>query len=172
MTHARVILSNWLWPIINRSLTRLHYICPLAYSLIASFFLRLADSSMLTIGRLGWLAPSLWPSAGFVDRLLSSNRPSTLVPLRLARHVAPLHHILWHVPKNGVYKVMLGQDIFTHVFMLQIKIYNVEAVLSSTKKALQKKSLDVPSAPSVSVLDRQPTKGCTRSRWMWPRRDR
>jgi hypothetical protein len=24
----------------------------------------------------------------------------------------------------------------------------------------------------VGVLDRQPTKGSTRSRWMWPRRDR
>jgi hypothetical protein len=23
----------------------------------------------------------------------------------------------------------------------------------------------------VGVLDRQPTKGSTRSRWMWPRRD-
>jgi hypothetical protein len=27
-------------------------------------------------------------------------------------------------------------------------------------------------APAVAVLDRQPTKGSTRSRLMWPRRDR
>jgi hypothetical protein len=27
-------------------------------------------------------------------------------------------------------------------------------------------------SPPVGVLDRQPTKGSTRSRWMWPRRDR
>jgi hypothetical protein len=35
-------------------------------------------------------------------------------------------------------------------FMLQIKIYNIAAVLSSTKKALQKKSLDAPSAPRAT----------------------
>jgi hypothetical protein len=28
-----------------------------------------------------------------------------------------------------------------------------------------------PTSPAVGVLDRQPTKGSTRSRWMWPRRD-
>jgi hypothetical protein len=34
--------------------------------------------------------------------------------------------------------------------MLQIKIYNIAAVLSSTKKALQKKSLDAPFAPRAT----------------------
>jgi hypothetical protein len=33
-------------------------------------------------------------------------------------------------------------------------------------------SLCLKSFIIVSVLDRQPTKGSTRSRWMWPRRDR
>jgi hypothetical protein len=28
------------------------------------------------------------------------------------------------------------------------------------------------ASADVGVLDRQPTKGSTRSRWMWPRRDR
>jgi hypothetical protein len=30
----------------------------------------------------------------------------------------------------------------------------------------------LPGVPAVGVLDRQPTKGSTRSRWMWPRRAR